>query len=251
MSRPPPSACRPNGLGLTVALIVSLLLLVGCSGAGDFGRPRYAATVTLAGEGDPLLTGSVTPSVLPLTDDERQLRALSAGILGEPHRSWTPVNGFRSDPGSLLVNSGPKPESYAHYLVHGPFRSSAARYSKLIDDTRSDIVRADQFFALARRVADLDAKREGSLALAAPSTAELVNARRRMRENMMLMAEVHRTLLTQAALYRFALERLVIAVPSPMAVDAERTRSELERRLAAIRVIGGESAALASTAEPS
>jgi len=59
---------------------------------------------------------------------------------------------------------------------------------------------------------------------------------RRLRENMLLVSEVHRTLQERAIMYRFALERLVIALPSPMAAEAERARSELERRLAAIQV---------------
>jgi hypothetical protein len=129
-------------------------------------------------------------------------------------------------------------EAYASRLIDGPYRSAAARYARLIDDTRSDLTRLEPFFALARRVADLDHKRERSLPhVSALSEAELTNAQRRVRENMLLISEAHRTLYERAAVYRFALERLVIALPSPMAVEAERLRSELERRLAAIQVI--------------
>jgi hypothetical protein len=53
---------------------------------------------------------------------------------------------------------------------------------------------------------------------------------------MMLIAEVHRTMTNRTVMYRTALERLVIALPSPFAVEAERQRIELERRLAEIQV---------------
>jgi hypothetical protein len=129
-------------------------------------------------------------------------------------------------------------DNYPARLVNGPFRSSTARYAKLIDDTRSDIVRLDTFFPVARRVAEIDHKRERSLSAVSNLTREeVVNARRRMRENMMLIMEVHRVLNERAAMYRFTLERLVVALPSPLAAEAERIRKDLERRLAAIQVV--------------
>ena len=92
---------------------------------------------------------------------------------------------------------------------------------------------------VARRVADLDRKRGQSLAhVPALAPVEEQDARRRMRENALLIAEVQHTLQERAGLYRFALERLVISVPSPLAAEAERTRAELERRLASIQVVG-------------
>ncbi|MBX6426445.1 MAG: hypothetical protein IRZ09_11060 [Variibacter sp.] len=214
-----------------VLLCGGLLLVGGCARTGDFGRGVGEAELPPAE--DPVQTGSVPASSFPLTDDERQLRALARNLLASPSEQGRFVlsavdgAGEHADPAARYVD----------YLVNGPFRSAAARYARLIDDTRNDLTRLDPFFALARRVADLDRKRERSLAYVTGLTQEeLTNARRRVRENMMLIAEVHRVMRERAAMYRIALERLVIALPSPMAVEAERQRLELERRLGEIQV---------------
>jgi hypothetical protein len=211
------------------------MVVTACAPVQDFGRFRTDHRT----ENAPLITGAV-PSAFPMTDDERALRAQARGLLVGPD---LPGKAPKLTDASLPLG-GPaiveaSPEVYAEHLVFGPYRSAAARYAKLVDDTRNDLTRFDPFFSIARRVADLDRKREQSLgAVSALSPPELLDARRRIRENMMLMTEVHRTLTQRAAMYRFALERLVIALPSPMAAEAERTRMELERRLAAIQVTG-------------
>jgi hypothetical protein len=51
-------------------------------------------------------------------------------------------------------------------------------------------------------------------------------------------------------MYRRALERLVIALPSPLAVEAERQRLELERRLAEIRVFASAPQRSAAAPQP-
>jgi hypothetical protein len=72
-----------------------------------------------------------------------------------------------------------------------------------------------------------------------------------MRENMMLIAEVRRVMVERAAMYRIALERLVITLPSPLAVEAERQRIELERRLAEIQLFASEPRPVAMAPEAS
>lgn len=227
------SCCR----GLAGA---ALSFLAGCSVAGDLGRSQHFATgeVAVLPGNQPGYAPRIVASAFPLTDDERQLRALARNLLAPPYDPGWPligaIDGGRGDVSSALSYNG---EAYAGRLIDGHYRSAAARYARLIDDTRSDFTRVDPFFALGRRVADLDHKRERSLAhVSMLSQDDLANAHRRVRENMLLMSEVHRTLQQRAAMYRFALERLVIALPSPMAVEAERMRAELERRLAAIEI---------------
>jgi hypothetical protein len=245
--RPAGSAYAVADLRLTVGLIVALLLLVGCSATGDFGRPRYFSPLYAEpAASDPVYTGSIAASAFALTDEERQLRALGKNLLVGPEgpKKFARAHLVQGPEPELLA--GIPPEKYIRYVVHGPFRSATARYGKLIDDTRNDIVRLDPFFLIARRVADLDRKRERGLAyVSGLSAEELIDARRRIRENMMLMVEVHRVLLDRVAMYRLTLERLVIALPSPMAVEAERIRSDLEQRLAAIQVVGEAPAAQA------
>lgn len=234
-----PRARPVAGFRFASGLVLSLLSLVGCSAIGDFGRLRSNPDVekpslVLA---DPGHTGSL--SAYPLTDDERHLRELARGLLASSYQfeERLVVSGRTGE--TLPVISRPGPEAYTNYVVHGAFRSAAARYAKLTDDTRNDLTRLDPFFSAARRVADLDRKREKSLAhVSVLSAAELANARARVRENMLVMIDVHNALMDRVAIYRFTLERLVIALPSPMAAEAERVRNELERRVASIRVIG-------------
>jgi hypothetical protein len=217
-----------------VLAIAAAAALGGCATEGDFGRARPSvlpASLTNAFS----LTGSPDVSGAPFTDDERQLRALARNIL-QPQFVSPGIFAFQS------VGSGPPavPQDrilYAQQLVDGPFRSTAGRYAKLIDDTRSDIGRIEPFFVVARRVADLDAKREQSIQFVSQtSDAELGATQARVRANLQVILDVYGTLKERVETYRFALERLVLAQPSPFAADAERARLDLERRLAEIEI---------------
>ena len=229
---------RPSG-GLILAAILLTVMLLGCSRSGDFGREKADAASGRFADADPLATGGVAQSSFPPTDDERELRALAAGLLAPSFSAGRPAlagGGIDSPfPVAVPLYDG---ASYEAYLLAGPASSTASRYARLTDDIRNDLVRLDPFFLLARRVADIDHKRERSLPYVTDlSPHEFTNARRRVRENMLLISEVHRALLARAAMYRFALERLVISQPSPLAADAERLWAELDRRVAAIQVV--------------
>ena len=62
---------------------------------------------------------------------------------------------------------------------------------------------------------------------------ERVNTLNRMEENRNVVLWVQGSLQERAASYRVALERMVIAAPSPVAVEAERALNLLNQRLAA------------------
>ena len=229
---------------LAAGSALALVLLMGCTRTGDFDRaaplpPLYKPPAS----GAVYATGTVSKIGYPLTDEEKELRALANGIF----TAGAPIEpslflGVRRPARPLAVSPPAQGDAYVAYIVEGPFRSATARYSRLIDDTRSDIARLEAFLPVARRVADLDAKRRKSLPHVGGLTeGEIIAAQRRIRENMMLMAEVHRTLSERAATYRVTLGRLVVAVPSPMAVDADRARGELERRLATVQIVGSSS----------
>jgi len=83
------------------------------------------------------------------------------------------------------------PTAYYRHLQGEMLRSSAARYNQLIDDMRNDIVRVPPFFFVARRVIDLDRRREASMEQIRDLTpAERVNARARIAENSLTVAWV-------------------------------------------------------------
>lgn len=177
----------------------------------------------------------------PLTDDERTLRDLAYALIAPPitRQKWL-VTLADLQQSRLLPNSNPPfaVESYASTLIDVPYRSATARYSRLIDDIRTDSVRVTPFFTVAKRVIDMDTVRERGLAGIGRITArEREIAMARIAENRMLIGWVYRRLGERVQGYRFALERLLVKTPAPAAVDAERALRGYEERLAKIPVL--------------
>jgi hypothetical protein len=222
----------------TLALFISILS--GCSSIGDYGRLSDAVVTDdiHAWVGEEAAARAGQPiSANNLTDDERTLRDLAFPLI-EP--SYDRV---RWD--AVVYEYGTKHkfqkelwavDTTAYYLhLQGELlRSSAARYNQLIDDIRNDIVRIDPFFAMARRAADLDRRREASMEQITTLTpAERVNAKARVGENSLTITWVHNSLEQRCASYRFALEHLAVAEPQPVAADADRALTELQQAIAA------------------
>ena len=98
----------------------------------------------------------------------------------------------------------------------------------------NDVVRIDPFFAIAHYVSDMDRKRERAMrAVSALTEEERVNTVRRIAENRAVIDWVRSSIEERAAAYKIALERLVIAAPSPVAVEAERALTLLQQRIKA------------------
>jgi hypothetical protein len=165
-------------------------------------------------------------SFYPLTDDETSLREQSFSMLQPPqHRevwktlmaSWVQATAFPLD----ILRADPY--AYANVLIGMPFASEAGRYSRLIDDVGSDYLLLGPFMATACRVIDMDTRRAQSLAHVQGFTEyEINNAIARINENRSLIEGVELVLNDRVWSYRYAVNRLVIAVPSPLAVQAER-----------------------------
>jgi hypothetical protein len=101
--------------------------------------------------------------------------------------------------------------------------------------------RLNPFFAVASGILDMDSRRLQSLShISAPGPRERINAVNRTRENRAIVAWVCSAVKDRIRAYRFALERLVIAVPSPGVAEADRTIGLLQRQLAASCTVGGE-----------
>ena len=219
----------------------SLLLLLGACANGDFGRVRPS----LVGDdthswlgGQAARQSGHAPSSFDLTDDERLLRDLAYPLIEPPYNraKWDSV----LYEWGIAPTRGPRwprfdQAAYARHLMDRPFRSPAARYSHLIDDIRNDSVRIAPFVGVARRVLDMDGKRNRALAYVSNSGREQANARRRIVENAVIAAWVHRSLVERVAAYKYALERLVVATPSQQAVEAERALTLLHQQTAAAR----------------
>ena len=99
------------------------------------------------------------------------------------------------------------------------------------------MVRIEPFFRLAARVSDLDNKRAQSLAYI-PDLSEKARAHAfsRIAENQLAVAWVQHSLHQRVEAYRYALARLVVAYPSPMAVEVERILNHLQLEIGEIRV---------------
>lgn len=210
--------------------------LVGCA-SGDFGRTRstfytddmhaWVGVEATASIGEP-------SSRFPLTDGERQLRDLAYPFIEPPRERpfWAGVFGdYVPIPAPWRQKVAFDPTAYGRHLLAEPRRSAVSRYQQLIADIRDDITRIEQFAPVATRVADLDAKRYASLGyISYPAPVEVGDAKARIRENKLIVKWVLTCLQQRIASYRWALERLVIATPDPLAVQAEQVLAQLIQR---------------------
>lgn len=230
---------RRNAFTSPLAALLAVVALAGCSSIGDFGRLQrfyvrddihdWVGQEAAAQAGAPIAKGH-------LTEDERTLRDLAFPLI-EPsydRQRWNAViyeygldRSFRRE---LWID-----DPTVYYAHLGSFhRSSAARYSQLIDDVRNDIARIDPFLAIARRVVDLDRRREAAMAHVADLTPrEGFDAQARVGENALVIAWVQHALVERCASYRFALEHLAVAEPEPAAADADHVLTQLQQKLAA------------------
>jgi hypothetical protein len=217
----------PRRLAFGLAFAIAL---PAATEAGDFGRPKPSLLEGLIPQ--QYWKGPVTGySDYPLTDLEVELRDRSYVLIrpNEPRGSWNIyIAGFQ------IAGAFPPAYVYTDYTEYSRMllwtlaRSEASSYNRLIDDMAQDGKLAGPFVTVACAVADLDVKRERSLAyVGVLSEWEVGNAIGRIRENRLVTAWVHRALHWRLASYRYALERLVIAVPSALAVEAERALTRL------------------------
>jgi hypothetical protein len=235
-----------------MVLAVGTGLLSGCAN-GDFQEVRpslvrddihdWVAYDAIAGQ-------ATLPSIFELTDDERLLRDLAYPLIEPPydrHRWYSVVGeyGLIGVPHGVAFNRA----VYAEHLMGARYRSPSARYAQLSDDIKNDAVRLPQFYETATRVLDIDRKRRKSLRFIPDlSPAERKNAIRRMNENESIVSLVNLRLAQRVSSYRFALERLVVATPSPSVVQVERALNQLEANVAYYRAhrvpTGSETASL-------
>ncbi len=237
----------PNSRRRASVLPIAVLLgvaLAGCSSIGDFGRlePSLVKDDIHDWVGQEAAARAGAPiSAANLTDDERTLRDLAFPLIEPPYdrQRWNAVvyeygldHKFRRE---LWIDD---PTVYYAHLQSAYVRSSAVRYSRLSDDIRNDIVGIDPFFTIARRVIDLDRRREAMMhAVADLSPAEALNARARIGENALVIAWVEHALVERCASYRFALEHLAVVEPQAAAADVDRALTQLQQKAAANNLV--------------
>jgi hypothetical protein len=240
---PPRAHCRGD-LRACVLAVLALSTLSGCSSVGDLGRlqPYLASDGIHDWVGrDAARSAGAPVSNYNLTEDERRLRDLAFPLIEAPYdrQRWNAaIYEYGIDrvfDRGLWVDN---PALYYAHLQDAYFRSSAARYNQMIDDVRNDIVRIEPFFAIARRVVDLDRRRAASMAqIAGLSPAERANAQARIGENSLTIAWVSNSLNQRCAGYRFALEHLAVAEPELAAAEADRVLTQLRQQIEANQVV--------------
>src|SRR6266850_4739485 len=134
--------------------------------AGDFGRPKPSLLENLIPQ--QFWKGPVAGySSYPLTDPEQELRDRSYVLIrpNEPRGKWNIyIAGFQI--AGLLPPRFTYDDhtEYARMLLWTLARSEASSYNRLMEDMESDGRLVGPFVAIACGVADLDLKRERSLA---------------------------------------------------------------------------------------
>jgi hypothetical protein len=231
---------RYRSIAIAIPILAASALLSGCGVNADFGRVRptmynddvhaWMGPVTTREQGEPVWRHG-------LTDEERRLRDLAYPLIDPPYDR----NKWYSFLGELGLGSRtwpyPDRNEYASRLFTTAYRSQTARYNKLIEDIRNDLIRLDPFYAVARYVVDMDRKREQSMAyVTRVSAGDTAMAVQRVKENRAIVRWVQQSLHERVESYRIALERLVIAAPAPVSVEAERSLNLLQQRIGSASV---------------
>lgn len=232
---------------------LSCLLLAGCSTTGDLGRPRpniFADQLAPAiGDWSARFRGEAS-SWFHLTDDEEQLRTRAWRLVLPAHekshfeREVSKLAHARILPVEAQSNDV---TAYQRALVSGSFASQASRYNRLSEDANGDRLLLAQFRANALRVINADRARLRTLDASQQLPPEQRDpAYDRVAENEGLMLWVCERARFRLKSYRYALEALVVEMPSREAVRAERAIMGMESEvgpacnLPLIGVFGGK-----------
>jgi len=224
----------PAKAGLVSLLAGLPALLSACAGGGDFGRSPpsvvngdllpVAGTFAAAGRGEPA-------SAAMLTDDEVVLRDRAYRYLSPFFPEWTlpsilaELRRTRILPADALVV---RPSSYYDALMSVGWRSSHAPYRRLFDDIAADTALLPPFFAVAAEVKRIDGIRMVGLGQMRIVGAAREEALVRVAENEELVHWVRVALAARIRAYRYALYRLLLAIPEEDGVAAERRLAALE-----------------------
>lgn len=232
----------PRSLGAALAMAALAPMASGCAPhPGDLGRPApsvwnetllpAAGSYAAWGRGEQV-------SAFALTDAEVELRDRAWRFVMPAHeRSW-----FHREVQELARTriipvswQSVSPDRYHAALLTGPFRSEYSRYRRLAEDAHADRALIAPFRRIVEQVAAADAARLKTAALSPnihdPAPA---NARARVAENEGMAAWVRERLRHRVANYRYALDNLVVELPSTESVHAERAILALEAEMAAL-----------------
>lgn len=170
-----------------------------------------------------------------LTDDEVELRSRAWRFVMPAHeRSWfhkevQEMARTRIIPVSWQSASA---DRYHAALMSERFRSEYNRYRRLAEDAQADAALVLPFRRIAQKVHGADGVRRKTATLSGnihPPIPEHADAR--IAENDGLVAWVRERLRYRIANYRYALDNLVVGLPSSESIHAERAIALLEAEM--------------------
>lgn len=211
---------RPLGLVLACGAIAAAL--GGClRPEGDFGRPRPSyMNDTVMPEAGKLIAGvrGEAVSTFNLTNDEQELRARAWALIRPPHSAdWISEAVVELQRTRILepIDHVLNPENYYALLASERYRSSEARYDRVIADADGDTVLIMPFCELAARVEDADRERMGTIGRRENLTREdYAGAVARVEENAQLIGWAKRAMRFRLTAYKIAVDKLEIETPS-------------------------------------
>lgn len=233
-SLPVPRSRRRSGQ--LVVLLAVAGLSAGCVETGDFGRLRPELTAENMHDwigSDAAKRVGGPPSEFRTTDQERELRDRAFGLIDPPdHRNrWD--FGWGEPKRERAAKPAFDRASYLAKLHKVDRRSEVSAYAQLVTDAHNDVERLPAFFDVAARVTDMDRRRAQSLEhVSKVKPREGANLVARTKENAAIVTWVCQALKERIESYRFALERMVIAVPNASAAEADRAVELLKARSA-------------------
>lgn len=218
---------------IPAAVILACALAGGCAQRGDFGRPQ----ATIVSELVAPIQGR-TRSAAPFTDDEEEMRDRAWRFLVPAKERWA-----FDDELALAANAEvldhplDAADQYRDALLDEAFVSAASRYARIAVDAGADHALIRPFADVAARVEAADRVRLRTIDhVVSLEAADVISARRRVRENRTLALTVCYRLRQRLVAYRLALEHITIAAPQREAIPAERALIALERAAAPLFV---------------
>jgi hypothetical protein len=219
-----------------IGLMAVAGLSAGCVETGDFGRLRPELTAEnmhdWIGRDASTRVGGPT-SEFRTTDQERELRDRAYGIIDPPYnRNRWDFESREQGRGRKAATPPFDRTGYLAKLHRVDRRSEASAYAQIVSDARNEVEQLPAFFDVAARVADMDRRREQSLAhVANLNPRERANVAARTKENAAIVTWACQALRERLEAYRYALERMVIAVPNAGAAESDRAIELLKMRV--------------------
>ena len=220
---------------LALPAILSSLLLAACT-TGDLGRPRPSIFsdqfAPAMGEWSARMRGEAS-SWFHLTDDEQQMRARAWRLVMPAHELSTFESQLSALAHARILPAEAQSSAVSDYQrALTSFASQASRYNRLAEDANADRALLGPFRANAVRVVNADRARLRTLEASPRVPVESRDpAQARVMENEGLILWVCERLRFRVSSYRYALDNLVVEMPSREAVRAERAIMGLEAEL--------------------